>query len=701
MELSYGKIAPLRALVSECLPFELPVEMNGRWLYEWLECRAVRVNGEGLLIRTKSKSDAVMLSMLGAVPFGNRVDGTPGEYKLASHDSRWRAPAGFRVRRDKLRTRDLDLLAVRSQLNFAFVYFGFKDVMLYYTSRDRGALRRPSRANSMGKHPNSQILSEVAAPSPTIELEDKGLPTYNSFFVYERFAFVGQFYDSRQWQALEAKWNYLRRLDVSNCFRNIYSHSLAWSTGTDFFSKQHLGGKQKRSGFGERFDAVMQQANWGETHGICVGPEASRVFAEVVFQHLALQIHDRLRREKGLGRYEILRYVDDFFVFAQEGGTLDKVARTIELVLSEHRFSLNHTKTRDYVTPFTTSISVKKVDLKEFLMDALPEAGPWKPFDRRHVGVKLKSLLVEAADEAAAVGAALAQIEKSLTRFLSKRMRAARAYDEANDAALYGWDFVHNLVFLYLSHPTVATAMKIVRILRVYLLSHGLLAKDIERRAALLFRAEEYVRFAVNKILDRLLEHPSTELELCHFLSLLEASGIEFDYQSSTFQNLMLRLEEGAESFPRARENQGFVFLLLSSCKAFLGDSDLPPFERERLLDVLDAVGEQLLGDGFVPDIKIKSHASQELFVLALFNCPHLRPAELSGIVSRAWLLKRIAAQLLGGVSQVAEAGKLLEEAIVAREQQPEPMFMETTIFEWDGSKFDKLISEKEPQFIY
>src|SRR5690606_30067946 len=78
-------------------------------------------------------------------------------------------------------------------------------------------------------------------------------------------------------------------LDISKCFSSIYTHSVGWAIKGSAHSKAT---KQCQS-FGSEFDRLMQRMNHDETNGICVGPEASRIFAEVILSSVDACIQDR------------------------------------------------------------------------------------------------------------------------------------------------------------------------------------------------------------------------------------------------------------------------------------------------------------------------------------------------------------------------------------------------------------------------
>lgn len=700
MDLARTAMSPLRALVTECVPYELPLEMADHWLYEWLDERANTVTPKELTLCAKNRFDLLLLALIGEVKFQGPVrHGQAVQARISEFSKAWRAPASFRVRRDRARTRELDLLSIRSQLNIAFLYYRQKDLLLHYANKDRGSLRHPSRVNAYGKNPANKFRPGKSSHIVSVETSARRLGSYNSYFVYDKYAFVGQYYDSREWHALEARWRFLRRLDVANCFRSIYTHSASWSTGTDFFSKQHLS-RNGGGDLGQVLDRTMQAANWGETHGICVGPEVSRIFAEIVFQHLGIQMESRVR-DLGIGRrsYEILRYVDDYFVFAADQVTLNEVSKVIEMTLAEHKFAINPAKTRNYTTPFTTAISVKKANLKSFLRSALPFEGPLPSLDAREISVHLKALLVDSEDESATVGTSLSQIEKRLLKFLSKRAPTCDSKEDALALSTYVWSFVHDMLFQYLSHPSVASAMKVVKALRMYFLSPELLGIPDSEKAALRFRANEYVHFAIHKAIERLVDVDGAEVEICHFLSLAGACDIRVEPSSKLTRSL---IKKAAQPVPRPKGNQAPTFLLLATLKFYLSDPGCPVLLRQEIIETSLITAREILSRGYMPGEAVKRHAIQETFVLAISTCPFLNGDEKMKLLGQPWLLDLINEELFENREDHKASSRFLRRCL--REMDSSLGFSATAlpmVFRWQNDQFDTLLYEKQPQFIY
>jgi ribosome-associated translation inhibitor RaiA len=443
----------------------------------------------------------------------------------------------------------------------------------------------------------------------------------------------------------------------------------------------------------------MQAANWGETHGITIGPEASRIFAEIVFQHLGLEMESRVR-DAGVDRrdFEILRYVDDYFVFAATPMALETVSAIVESTLIEHKFALNTSKTRDYTTPFTTSVSVKKANLKTFLKVSLPLEGDLPLADDREISVHLKSTLIGAEDETAAVGAALSQVERRLVKFLQKRAPKCRNQKDAQLLLDYVWAYVHNMLFQYLSHPSVASAMKVVRALRLYFGAPELFPLTDSERRAIRFRTEEHVNFGIHKAVERLLDVTNAEIELCHFLSLAGACKIRIVTSSRLTEVLMSTFDENV---PRPKGNHASLMLTLSIAKYYLSDPTCDALVRRRILKRCEDVAQELLSAGYMPTHRVKAHAMQEVFVLAIATCPYMSTSEKISILDQPWLVALVGAELFKNENAAKASKRFLRDCIAEASLVTSPAEAAPNAFAWNNDRFDAVLYEKQPQFIY
>src|SRR3546814_15777518 len=98
---------------------------------------------------------------------------------------------------------------------------------------------------------------------------------------------------------------------------------------------------------------------------LVVGPEFSRVFAEIILQRVDQKVIANLA-VNGLvfnRDYEIRRYVDDFFVFSNATEILDKVEREIRVQLEFYKLYVNEKKVETFVRPFVSKLSLARPEV--------------------------------------------------------------------------------------------------------------------------------------------------------------------------------------------------------------------------------------------------------------------------------------------------------------------------------------------------
>jgi hypothetical protein len=117
----------------------------------------------------------------------------------------------------------------------------------------------------------------------------------------------------------------------------------------------------------------MQNLNYGETNGIVIGPEFSRLFAELILQRIDLNVFRNLKKEKIKFRtdYEIFRYVDDYFIFYNEEKTKDEILKEYKCQLMEYKLYLNDSKSVLFEKPIITNITIAKLNISDLLNNNL------------------------------------------------------------------------------------------------------------------------------------------------------------------------------------------------------------------------------------------------------------------------------------------------------------------------------------------
>lgn len=325
-----------RALLTETLPAEVPLIFSNNNLF-----------ASTLPLKTRDDTKAALANLRSLV---------------ASHS----IPLDYTIRKGRDSTRSLSIVHPHVQLEMAQFYDDFAETILAYTDKSSFSIRRPS---SIVSSYSADALEAERTPKDGIPhdlLLEPGTDYSNitSFFRYERYNLLGKFIDSSEFVRLESRFPRLRVLDVSKCFYNMYTHSIAWAVKGKPYSKAHRGSFS----FEAEFDRLMQRSNYSETNGIVVGPELSRIFAEVILQDVDKRIIDELgQRYEHNQDYAVRRYIDDFYVFGKSSEQIDYIQDVISRHIGFFKLYFNAQKTITTSRPFVTDLTLAKSALADVI----------------------------------------------------------------------------------------------------------------------------------------------------------------------------------------------------------------------------------------------------------------------------------------------------------------------------------------------
>jgi len=220
-----------------------------------------------------------------------------------------------------------------------------------------------------------------------------------SYFAYAGYSRLFQFFESRELLELERRYSHFTQLDIAACFDSIYSHSISWAVKSKKLAKRDRGTSHSCDA---RFDKIMQSLNHGETMGIPIGPEVSRIFAEVLLQSVDVYVEEQCEKQAQSVPdvdFTVRRYVDDYFVFYNSQDVCDRVCNIISQGLGRLKLRLNDAKNRMHQRPFTTPLSKAKQEIVEEFSTATAsviaasQAGQGETFRKRPVVDTVRAII--------------------------------------------------------------------------------------------------------------------------------------------------------------------------------------------------------------------------------------------------------------------------------------------------------------------
>jgi hypothetical protein len=138
-------------------------------------------------------------------------------------------------------------------------------------------------------------------------------------------------------RSVNARFEYVASADVSAFYHSIYTHSIPWAIHGKAVAKKN----RSDALIGNLIDRLCRNAQDGQTIGLPVGPDTSRLIAELVATAVDAEVQKGFRAISGNG----IRFVDDFTVGCVTRTEADKVIATIRRAANFFELDLNNQKT--------------------------------------------------------------------------------------------------------------------------------------------------------------------------------------------------------------------------------------------------------------------------------------------------------------------------------------------------------------------
>ncbi len=365
----------IRSILTDMLPFEVPPTFSNRGFYSFVLRNGIEIAGSYL--RWTSDTDALdsTMALLFGIERGTNVTVTQvtewGQSKTRrsvhlKHCEMSTIPFNFRIAHG-IDGRVLTVAHPRNQLNVADFYWRYSSLIIYYSSQSEFSIRRPvsiSRFVYFNDHLHKQKLDSSGLG---IEMADREYEQLGSYFVYRKYRNIHRFFESYKYHRCEKKYAAMVQVDVNKCFDSIYTHSATWATIGKSQAKFDIA--KSNTTFAGQFDGLMQNLNQKETNGIIIGPEFSRIFAEIILQSIDGEVVRRLAELRLIHRkdYEIFRYVDDYFVFYNREADQNVILQVLQEALKAKKLSINAAKMKPYQKPIITEITIAKDRISSLL----------------------------------------------------------------------------------------------------------------------------------------------------------------------------------------------------------------------------------------------------------------------------------------------------------------------------------------------
>jgi hypothetical protein len=346
-----------RVILSDVLPYEIPLIFSNRYFFKVIQKR-----NKALIDENFKKDKVKAFKEIESILFNTGSVNQPFRFKIKHKENEFR---------------ELNLIHPKNQLAVSDFYEKYNSLIIYYSSVSPFSIRKPSKIASFTFY--NDILhkknNDNSFEYSQIEEDGNEYENLKSYFTYYKYSNIHKFYESYQFHRCEKKYKNLLKIDIAKCFDSIYTHTISWALFNKPIIKDNI--DNSHGTFSGLFDKLMQTLNANETNGIVIGPEFSRIFAEIILQQIDKDILNNLQGNDCTKKlfhkrdYEIFRYVDDYFIFFNDEEDKEMILKEFKLCLKEYKLYLNDSKSAIYSKPIITEISIAKQKISDLFNETL------------------------------------------------------------------------------------------------------------------------------------------------------------------------------------------------------------------------------------------------------------------------------------------------------------------------------------------
>lgn len=332
MDLNNIKRNQLDYILTDILPNELSELFSFKYFYEYLLNKRKEVKEMvDKVINAKNKSASEQVLFLGSINWATM-------------------PLKYTIMKGLHSIREISLLQPMAAIQiYLFITAYQKELLNIMEQNSVFSLRYHRRNNELYyKNKNKSVIKYFEEESKRTGkdiIEQTGM-----FFDIKPYKSIAAFTSSEEWFVLNSKYKYFIRTDYKACFDSIYTHSYTWLIGKNVNDTKEF----KNVNMYAAIDRILQNINARTSNGIVVGPEFSRMIAEILLQKIDVSVHDILLN-MGIAngkRYNVYRYVDDIFIFADSNELAELVLEKYSEVSRKYLLRLNENKLIKNNVPF-------------------------------------------------------------------------------------------------------------------------------------------------------------------------------------------------------------------------------------------------------------------------------------------------------------------------------------------------------------
>ena len=260
------------------------------------------------------------------------------------------APLKFRVDKGNNGLRTISILNPLSMIQiFYFIKLYNTEILDCLQQKKHFSLRYHRRNNELF-YKSSKKGIVVYDEGKELEEIPNALESSGVFYDIGPYDLLKKFFTSDDWFKMNSKYSYFAKIDYKDCFDSIYTHTFKWIiTNSTIDSKSFT-----NNNLFSVIDKILQNINSSISNGVLVGPEFSRMIAEILLQQIDLEVHDQLVQQKRFKAidYDVFRYIDDIYIFTKDEVTKDQILKLYTEYSFKYQLKINELKTVSGKLPY-------------------------------------------------------------------------------------------------------------------------------------------------------------------------------------------------------------------------------------------------------------------------------------------------------------------------------------------------------------
>ena len=614
-----------RVVLSDILPFEIPITFSNRHFYQFLVKNQIHFDGNGYVWKTDDPVIAEIMLLITGLDRNNKQQGN----LITDKRNKPRIPFQFNVSHKETDFRLLTVTHPKNQIQMVHFYDVYKDLIIYFNNISSFSLRRPTKVAKFTYWKDKTHFDNVAENPEydSVEGHDREYEHLRTYFGYREYSNIHKFFESYKYHRCEKKYNRLFKVDISKCFDSIYTHSISWAVYNKEIIKENLTGS--KSTFPGQFDALMQCINYGETNGIVIGPEFSRIFAEIILQQVDKNVIEILKSKTLFFKkdYEIYRYVDDFFIFYNNEQCLEILLKVLKLELTKYNFFLNEGKSKLYEKPLITEITIAKQKISDLLnkylifkvTEVLKEDDEQKEVIEKKYSIyissnklitKFKTIVKETGVQYKDIlNYTLASIDRKTLKLIKDFFQSDNKTEKQQNFTTAIFEILDFVFFIYSVAPRVNTTIKLCMIL-------SKITKFYKVNASISYNSKHLIFKKISDDISLILKKNSRSeyvpVETLYLLTALRELGREYRLDSRV---LCEYFDINPDSFELKNELDHFgVTTLLFYIGNKIRYSEINKAVCQHIFERFQRVGKE----------DFKKHAELIFLLLDMLTCPYV-----------------------------------------------------------------------------